>query len=257
MTTTGRPGGEWVQVGDRRDWVPAEQPPSPDGSPGRWHVVTGSDGAHRWEWHEQAMHAQNISGQREGGGWRSAFADDYEADVGAEERRQRMYDAEARSAALAEEVRARNGDGLGPPGGGPPAHGGGPPGPVPVPVWNPDGLPGARDPRWNPWRAAARPFVVAMTLTIALYTVILTIAGVTGLYYASRDDSQASSQTGGGAESFGMVELLVVLVALLVIAIAVLVLVGLFRLWLLAWRITTPVHPGHDPVLPDIDWRTV
>lgn len=40
------PRGDWVQVGDRMDWVPAEQPPSPDGGPGRWHVVDG-----RWEWH--------------------------------------------------------------------------------------------------------------------------------------------------------------------------------------------------------------
>ncbi|HUR74238.1 MAG TPA: hypothetical protein VMZ00_08175, partial [Sporichthya sp.] len=53
MTT---PGGEWVAVplpgaGDRWDFVPAEQPASPDGGPGRWHVVGGSGTeVGNWEW---------------------------------------------------------------------------------------------------------------------------------------------------------------------------------------------------------------
>lgn len=50
------PGGEWVAVPipggpDRWDFVPAEQPPSPDGGPGRWHVVGGSGTeVGTWEW---------------------------------------------------------------------------------------------------------------------------------------------------------------------------------------------------------------
>lgn len=54
MTTS---GGEWVAVpvpgqADRWDWVPAEQPASPDGGPGRWHLVYGSppSGDGTWEW---------------------------------------------------------------------------------------------------------------------------------------------------------------------------------------------------------------
>lgn len=53
MTT---PGGQWVPVPipgqpDRWDFVPAEQPPSPDGSPGTWHVVGGSGSeVGTWEW---------------------------------------------------------------------------------------------------------------------------------------------------------------------------------------------------------------
>src|SRR5689334_11570956 len=53
MTT---PGGEWVAVPiegapDRWDFVPTEQPPSPDGRPGRWHVVGGSGTeVGKWEW---------------------------------------------------------------------------------------------------------------------------------------------------------------------------------------------------------------
>lgn len=53
MTTS---GGDWVAVPvpgqpERWDYVPAEQPASPDGSPGSWHVVGGS-GAEvgTWEW---------------------------------------------------------------------------------------------------------------------------------------------------------------------------------------------------------------
>lgn len=50
------PGGQWVQTLaagglSRRDWVPDEQPKSPDGSPGRWHVVRdGPETSTRWEW---------------------------------------------------------------------------------------------------------------------------------------------------------------------------------------------------------------
>jgi len=49
--------GSWVDVlrpGGvlRRDWVPSEQPPSPDGTPGTWHVVNDHRGGEsRWEWH--------------------------------------------------------------------------------------------------------------------------------------------------------------------------------------------------------------
>lgn len=50
--------GEWVSVNlpngsIRQDWVPDDQPDSPDGAPGLWHVVTESEGSHRWEWHER------------------------------------------------------------------------------------------------------------------------------------------------------------------------------------------------------------
>lgn len=50
--------GEWVSVTlpdgtGRQDWVPAEQPASPDGGPGRWHIVSDPGGATRWEWHPQ------------------------------------------------------------------------------------------------------------------------------------------------------------------------------------------------------------
>jgi hypothetical protein len=49
--------GSWVDVAQpggllRRDWVPAEQPASPDGSAGKWHVVSDPTGGEsRWEWH--------------------------------------------------------------------------------------------------------------------------------------------------------------------------------------------------------------
>jgi hypothetical protein len=49
--------GQWAQVlrpdgSVRHDWVPAEQPPSPDGAPGLWHVVEDQPGEPtRWEWH--------------------------------------------------------------------------------------------------------------------------------------------------------------------------------------------------------------
>lgn len=48
-------GGRWVEVTRpdgtaRRDWRPDEQPPSPDGGEGSWHVVTGGGEADRWEW---------------------------------------------------------------------------------------------------------------------------------------------------------------------------------------------------------------
>lgn len=45
------PGGHWVAVGDRQDWVPNDQPPSPDGTLGLWHVLTDVGGGLRWEWH--------------------------------------------------------------------------------------------------------------------------------------------------------------------------------------------------------------
>jgi hypothetical protein len=54
------PGGEWVRVPipgqpDRWDFVPAEQPPSPDDGPGTWHVVGGSGGeVGTWEWFPSA-----------------------------------------------------------------------------------------------------------------------------------------------------------------------------------------------------------
>lgn len=49
------PVGQWVAVAlpggaSRQDWVPAEQPPSPDGSHGWWHVVS-DQAVPRWEWH--------------------------------------------------------------------------------------------------------------------------------------------------------------------------------------------------------------
>ncbi|MGQ0846405.1 MAG: hypothetical protein ACT4QF_19950 [Sporichthyaceae bacterium] len=53
ITLVTTPGGEWVQVGNRQDWVPTDQPPSPDGSPGLWHVVTDPDGSNRWKWHQR------------------------------------------------------------------------------------------------------------------------------------------------------------------------------------------------------------
>lgn len=48
-------GGRWVGVRridgtSRTDWRPDEQPPSPDGSPGSWHVVTEGGEPPRWEW---------------------------------------------------------------------------------------------------------------------------------------------------------------------------------------------------------------
>jgi hypothetical protein len=49
--------GSWVNVAGpagsiRRDWVPSEQPASPDGSSGQWHVVSdAASGDTRWEWH--------------------------------------------------------------------------------------------------------------------------------------------------------------------------------------------------------------
>ncbi len=52
--------GTWVAVPipgepDRWDFVPAEQPPSPDGSAGMWHVVGGSgDEVGQWEWFPSA-----------------------------------------------------------------------------------------------------------------------------------------------------------------------------------------------------------
>lgn len=54
MTTS--PSGDWVAVPvpgepDRWDFVPTEQPPSPDGTSGTWHVVGGSGvELGRWEW---------------------------------------------------------------------------------------------------------------------------------------------------------------------------------------------------------------
>lgn len=58
--------GEWVSVlpadgMHRFDWVPADQPPPPDGTLGLWHVVTGLQ-ENRWEWHPAPS------------GWRSATA---------------------------------------------------------------------------------------------------------------------------------------------------------------------------------------
>lgn len=49
-------GGRWVEITrpdgtTRRDWRPDEQPPSPDGGPGDWHVVLGVGGApDDWAW---------------------------------------------------------------------------------------------------------------------------------------------------------------------------------------------------------------
>lgn len=51
------PTGEWRLVqaqgqAARYDWVPAEQPPPPNGHAGVWHVVGAETGAPgRWEWH--------------------------------------------------------------------------------------------------------------------------------------------------------------------------------------------------------------
>lgn len=56
MTTTGAAAGEWVPVqlvdgSWRHDWMPAEQPPSPDGTSGVWRLVPGSvDGYGSWVW---------------------------------------------------------------------------------------------------------------------------------------------------------------------------------------------------------------
>lgn len=71
MTT---PGGRWVPVDDphwpgRADWVPTEQPASPDGRPGVWHVVTGAPGQpSTWEWHPSAppMPAQPPAAPQQG-----------------------------------------------------------------------------------------------------------------------------------------------------------------------------------------------
>ncbi|HEX3825936.1 MAG TPA: RDD family protein [Sporichthyaceae bacterium] len=53
--------GRWVTVklpdgATREEWIPAEQPPSPDGGPGLWHVVPHPNaGESGWVWHpEQA-----------------------------------------------------------------------------------------------------------------------------------------------------------------------------------------------------------
>jgi hypothetical protein len=51
----GDQGGRWIPVTlpdgtVRQDWVPDDQPGSPDGSPGEWHVVPEEAGGHRWEW---------------------------------------------------------------------------------------------------------------------------------------------------------------------------------------------------------------
>jgi hypothetical protein len=43
--------GHWVEVDGRRDWVPDDQPPSPDGTPGAWHIVGASGELGEWEWH--------------------------------------------------------------------------------------------------------------------------------------------------------------------------------------------------------------
>lgn len=43
--------GHWVDVDGRRDWVPDDQPPSPDGTPGAWHIVGASGELGEWEWH--------------------------------------------------------------------------------------------------------------------------------------------------------------------------------------------------------------
>lgn len=52
----GHPEGEWVWTTlpggtTRMDWVPTEQPPSPDGTSGRWHVVSLPGQESRWEWY--------------------------------------------------------------------------------------------------------------------------------------------------------------------------------------------------------------
>lgn len=51
----GDQGGRWVETRRpdgtiRQDWRPDEQPPSPDGGSGSWHVVSEDGGANRWEW---------------------------------------------------------------------------------------------------------------------------------------------------------------------------------------------------------------
>lgn len=61
------PAGHWVRVrfadgAQRVDWIPAEQPPSPDGTAGLWHVVPDpAGGSSRWEWHPRP-HAQDPAG---------------------------------------------------------------------------------------------------------------------------------------------------------------------------------------------------
>jgi hypothetical protein len=54
---TGTEAGRWIAVplrdgSTRYDWLPDEQPPSPDGTPGRWHVVGAPGGEGHWEWCE-------------------------------------------------------------------------------------------------------------------------------------------------------------------------------------------------------------
>lgn len=56
-TEAGTEAGRWIAVtlrdgSTRYDWLPDEQPPSPDGTPGRWHVVGAPGGEGHWEWCE-------------------------------------------------------------------------------------------------------------------------------------------------------------------------------------------------------------
>jgi hypothetical protein len=55
MTVTA--AGRWIGVtlpdgSTRYDWLPDDQPPSPDGAPGSWHVVGAPGEEGHWEWRE-------------------------------------------------------------------------------------------------------------------------------------------------------------------------------------------------------------
>lgn len=56
MSDVAEPGGHWIQVGMpsgqfRNDWIPDQQPASPTGLPGEWHVVIDPfGGPSQWEW---------------------------------------------------------------------------------------------------------------------------------------------------------------------------------------------------------------
>lgn len=65
--------GRWADVAGsdgtvRQIWVPADQPPSPDGTVGEWHVVEDEPGQPtRWEWHlaEPTLQGVPVAAPRE------------------------------------------------------------------------------------------------------------------------------------------------------------------------------------------------
>lgn len=114
--------------------------------------------------------------------------------------------------------------------------------------WDTSGLPGARDPRWNPWRAAARPFVAAVTILAVVGVVTLVGLMFVGLWYAHggtgssyiTDDGSGSITFSGGGTPWWL-ELITGILGLGTLAAAILVLIGTFHFAVLAWRITEPV----------------